>query len=326
MEDYLISIVIPVYNEEKQIRESIKTIDDILTKHSIRHDFILVDDGSRDKSWQSIKSLMAEYPIHGIKLSRNFGKEAALCAGLEAVTGDACVVMDADLQHPPEIIPEMVRLWRNEGYKIIDGVKEFRGKESFIDKLSARAFYKLLKRLSGIDLNDASDFKLLDNMVVTAWRQMGERNTFFRAMAAWVGFSRTSILFSVPERITGKSRWSKLRLFKLAITAITSFSSVPLQLVTFLGVAFFLGSILLGIETIYIYFSGDSVSGFTTVILLLLIVGSILMISLGIIGTYIAKIFDEVKFRPRYIVSECLIPQNKVIKTGNQEAAIAHEA
>ncbi|MFZ5986083.1 MAG: glycosyltransferase family 2 protein [Bacillota bacterium] len=305
MDNYLISVVIPVYNEGKQIYKNIHTVNKILSDNNINHEFILVDDGSRDNTWEEMRNLSSILSnLCALKLSRNFGKEAALCAGLEAAQGDACIVMDSDLQHPPEIIPEMVRLWRDEGFDVVEGVKSSRGKESLKNKIGALLFYNVLKKMSGFDLNGASDFKLLDSRVVSAWGNMKERNTFFRAMSAWVGFKRTSVSFEVAERTEGTSKWSIIRLFKLAITAITSFSSLPLQLVTLMGMLFLAGSFILGVQTLYMKFRGIAVSGFTTVILLQLIIGSTLMISLGIIGTYIARIFDEVKFRPRYIVSE----------------------
>lgn len=307
MGKFLISIVIPVYEEGKQIYESIKAIKEVLLKNSINHEFMLIDDGSKDNTWSVIKQVSKDIPgINAIRLSRNFGKEAALCAGLEAAKGDACVIMDADLQHPPGIIPEMVRLWREEGYDVVEGVKTSRGKEKLSNKIGAVLFYNMLHKLSGFDLNGASDFKLMDSKVVSAWRQMDERNTFFRGMSAWIGFNRISIPFVVADRAKGNSKWSVFRLFKLAVTAITSFTSMPLQVVTFLGVAFLTGSFFLGLQTLYLKIRGIAVSGFTTVILLLLIIGSVLMISLGIIGTYIAKIFDEVKYRPRYLVSETI--------------------
>lgn len=305
MRDFLVSIVIPVYCEEKQIKKSVLKIHNILSGKKIEHEFILIDDGSKDKTWDAMVGMLPEIPgIRAIRLSRNFGKESAICAGLETVEGDACVILDADLQHPPEIIPEMVRLWREEGYDVVEGVKTSRGKESIINKTGAFFFYKLLDRLSGIDLNKASDFKLLDMKVISAWRQMDERNTFFRGMSAWVGFNRVSIPFVVADREEGESKWSVFRLFRLAINAITSFSSMPLHIITFLGVVFLIASFVLGIQTLYMKLNGEALSGFSTVILLLLIIGSAIMISLGIIGTYIAKIFDEVKNRPRYLISE----------------------
>ncbi|MDP4179600.1 MAG: glycosyltransferase family 2 protein [Bacillota bacterium] len=307
MSDKLISIVIPVYNEEKQIYKNIEIISKILTKNGINHEFILVDDGSRDNTWKELKRLSLNLTgVYAVKLSRNFGKEAALCAGLENVSGDACVVMDSDLQHPPEKIPEMFSLWLDEGFDIVECVKTSRGKESLTYKLSSLLFYSMLKKLSGFDFGGASDFKLLDKKVVDAWKEMRERNTFFRGMSTWVGYKKTQIPFVVADRLDGNSKWSPLRLIKLAINAMTSFSSLPLYIVTFLGVLFLLGAIPLGIESLYMYFKGHAVNGFTTVNLLLLIIGSILMISLGIIGSYIAKIYDEVKQRPRYLVSERL--------------------
>ncbi len=305
MEDFLITVIIPVFQEESQIFENIHTVHRLLAGNSIKHDFILIEDGSRDNTWQVIKKLAGELPeVRAYRLSRNFGKEAALCAGLEHFKSDACVVMDADLQHPPEIIPKMVELWKTGAFDVVEGVKASRGTESLLNKLGAHTFYKLLKKFSGLELNRASDFKLLDAKVIDAWKQMGERITFFRGMSAWVGFRRTSIPFVVADRKHGSSKWSFGGLLRLAVNAITAFSSAPLHIVTFIGMLFLAGSVILGIQTLYMKFAGISFSGFTTVILLLLFIGSTLMISLGIIGTYIARIFDEVKFRPRYIISE----------------------
>ena len=282
MDDYHISIIIPVYNEEKQIEETVGIILQILSGNGIECEFILVDDGSADGTWETISRLARNYScVSAIKLSRNFGKEAAICAGLERARGDACLIIDSDLQHPPSLIPEMARLWRIEGYDVVEGIKSSRGKESFVTRIGASLFYKLLKLLSGYDLENTSDFKLLDRRVVEAWKKLGERNTFFRGMSTWVGFKRVSIPFNVSERKTGKSGWSFFKLLKLAIDAITSYSSVPLQVVTLIGVLFLLGSVVLGIQTLYKKFAGQALSGFTTVILLQLIIGSCLMISLG---------------------------------------------
>lgn len=318
MKDLLISVIIPVFEEGRHIKENIHIVHEVLEKSKIKHEFVLIDDGSRDDTWRYILETSQEVPtINAIRFSRNFGKEAALFAGLGSVRGDACVIMDADLQHPPGIIPEMVRLWRDEGYEIVEGVKVSRGKERLINKIGARLFYGMMERLSGFDLQGASDFKLLDAKVIAACREIYERNTFFRGITAWVGFRRTSIPFEVAERTHGSSKWSMLRLFKLSITAVTSFTSIPLQLVTFMGTVFLLGSFLLGVQTLYNYFRGIAVSGFTTVILLLLIIGSILMISLGIIGTYIGKIFEETKNRPRYVIAERTEAGGKYTNEGN---------
>lgn len=305
MSHFLVSIVIPVFNEAKQIRHSLNEIRNVLQQADIRYECLLIDDGSCDRTWEVIVGLAAQDPnLKALRLSRNFGKEAALCAGLDRASGDACIIMDADLQHPPQLIPEMVRLWRCEGYPIVEAVKRSRGQEGLGYRLGAKFFYNLMEKLSGTDLHQASDFKLLDASIVTVWRLLNERQTFFRGLTAWLGFPRAKLYFEVAEREHGASKWSKLTLVKLAVTAITSFSSLPLHIVTTLGLLFLAGAMPLGIQALYLKFCGIAVSGFTTVILLLLIIGSILMISLGIIGTYIARIFEEVKHRPRYLVSE----------------------
>ncbi len=305
LRDRMISIIIPVYNEAGQITANVHKISSILECNNIRYEFIIVDDGSTDKSWEELTALSNNNSnIRIIRLSRNFGKEAAICAGLDYCSGDACIVMDADLQHPPELIPEMVRLWNDEGYQVVDGVKTSHARTGLFNKIGSPVFYRIMRRLSGFDLNNSSDFKLLDAKVVDAWRTMNENNTFFRGMTAWVGFKRTSLPFAVVRRTSGKSKWTFLRLCKLAVNAITSYSSVLLQIVTMMGVLFLILSLIIGIQTLYMKFAGRAVSGFTTIILLLLLIGSTLMISLGIIGMYIARIFNEVKSRPRYLISE----------------------
>lgn len=300
----MLSLVIPVYNEEKQILKTIEAVCKVLKTVTDDYRLIIVDDGSKDGTWAVLKELSAKDPrLKILRFSRNFGKEAAIMAGLSRAESKACIIMDADLQHPPELIPEMVRLWQ-EGYEVVEAVKEDRGQESSVSRFSASLFYKIMNRLSGFNLENASDFKLMDKKVVAALLQMPERETFFRGMSAWVGYTRKEIYFKVPQRETGKSRWSPLKLVRLAITAFTSFSSLPLQFVTFIGILFLLGSVVLGIQTLVMKLRGLAIGGFTTVILLLLIVGSCLMISLGMIGMYIARIYNEVKARPRYIISE----------------------
>lgn len=303
MMQQLISLVIPVYNEGPHIETSMRTVQKILLENDIRYQIVLVDDGSRDDTWLALSRLAEELPgIKSIKLSRNFGKEAALCAGLENADGDACIVMDCDLQHPPELIPQMVQLWR-EGWDVVEGVKSDRGQESGVYKFGAKVFYRTFHKLSGFNLRGASDFKLMDRKAVDAWCTMKERDTFFRGMSAWVGFKRYAMPFVVAQRTEGVSKWSPIKLGRLFISAISAFSSLPLQIVTVLGGLLFLGSILMALQTLYMKLSGHAFDGFTTVILLQLIIGSALMLSLGIIGTYLARIYDEVKGRPRYLIS-----------------------
>ena len=197
----------------------------------------------------------------------------------------------------------MYRLWE-DGYQVIEGVKASRGRESFIHKMFAKTFYSIISDATGIDMSRASDFKLMDRQAAEEFLKLPERNVFFRALSSWVGFKTTYVEFDVQEREAGESKWSFKSLVQYAVNNITSFSAAPMQIVTFFGVVFFVFAVLLGIQSLY--FSGHAVAGFTTVILLLLLVGSILMFSLGVIGYYIAKIYDEVKMRPRYIISEVI--------------------
>jgi len=302
-----LSIVIPIYREGSHLEVLLSRIMDILVPTKESFELILVDDGSPDNTWKIIEKESKKYPmLRALKLSRNFGKESAISAGLKVANGNAVVVMDGDLQHPPELIPEMLKLWRGSKADVIEAVKVKRSKESFFNKIGARLFYASLKRLSGYDLTNLTDFKLMDSRVVKAWLQMGERNLFFRGMSAWLGFEHLKIPFEVPGRASGKSTMSISRLVRLALTAITSFSSLPLHLVTIAGVMFFLFSIFLAAQTIYMKLSGFAVSGFTTVILLQLIIGSLLMITLGIVGEYIARIYEEVKRRPRYVIAQTI--------------------
>ncbi len=303
-----ISLLIPFFNEEQQIPLTLATVIPILESTGYDFELVLVDDGSRDQTWQVISQASRDdHRIHGIRFSRNFGKEAAICAALDAATGDAVILMDGDLQHPPQHIPDMIRLWES-GFEVVEGVKVTRGKESLGSRLNAQVFYGLFRWFSGYDLRNASDFKLLDRRVVQEWRRLGEHDTFFRGLSAWLGFKRTTFPFEVATRQIGGSRWSLFKLMSLSINAITSFSVMPLQFVSILGVLMLFGSVLLAIQTLINWFSGHAASGFTTVILLQLLIGGSLMLSLGLIGIYIARIFTEVKGRPRYIVGATTDP------------------
>ena len=301
-----ISIVVPVYNEGMHIRESMACVGKICEDASIPYELVLVDDGSKDDSWEVIRTMAKEDErITAVRLSRNFGKEPALCAGLDIASGDAVIVMDADLQHPPQFIPEMVRLWK-EGAEVVEGVKSSRGKEKKSYRFCAKVFYGMINKATDIEFDNASDFKLLDRKVVEAMKQMPERMTFFRGMSAWVGFERTTFEFEVAERVVGASKWSLKRLITLAVTAVTSYTSAPLHCVTVLGFIMFIGAVILGIQTLYMKVAGYAQDGFTTVILLLLLIGSMIMMSLGIIGLYLMKIYHEIKGRPRYLTSRVI--------------------
>lgn len=300
----LLSIIIPAYNEQDNIHRTFNTIRQILNEAHIPFEILFVDDGSRDMTWPRICELSAGLPeAKGISFSRNFGKESAIFAGLESASGACCVIMDCDLQHPPAVIPEMYRLWQ-EGFEVVEGVKASRGQENPFHTFCAKGFYKIISRVTKVNMSDASDFKLLDRKAVDALLLLPERAPFFRALSSWVGFRTASVPFEVQERAIGSSKWSLWSLVKYAIRNITSFSGAPMQVVTFLGWLMLLASLVLGVQSLYRYFSGTALEGFTTVILLQLIIGSVLMISLGIIGHYISRIYDEIKARPRYIISK----------------------
>lgn len=316
-EPLLVSVVVPIFREAAVLPAFLSGVRTALAQCQIPFELVLVDDGSSDDTWRIITEEATAFPsVRGLRLSRNFGKEAALCAGLEHARGSAVILMDGDGQHPPSLLPEMVRIWQASRADIIEAVKRSRGRESLFGKSGALVFYFLLHKLSGFDFKGASDFKLLSRKAVDAWLKMGERNVFFRGMTAWMGFTTVQIPFEVVPRSVGQSTWSYLKRLKLALTGITSFSSIPLQLVTFAGALFLVFSAFLGAETLYLKLTGRAVSGFATVILLQLIIGSLLMISLGIIGEYLARIYEEVKGRPRYIVKEAI--ESREVKSSLQ--------
>ena len=300
----LLSIVLPAYNEEQNIANTARVLSELLAANQIDYELIFISDGSRDATYEEIVKASEKNPrIKGAEFSRNFGKEAGIFAGLELATGDAVIVMDCDLQHPPSVIPEMWRLWLG-GAEVVEGIKTSRGQESLGHKLSAGLFYKIMSKLIKMDMNASSDFKLLDRKVVDVLLSLPERNTFFRALSFWAGFRTESVQYEVQERQFGESKWSFWSLMKYAVSNATSFSTLPLQLVTVMGVVSILFSLILAIQTLVRFLMGNSVEGFTTVILLILIIGGFLMLSLGIIGHYIARIYEEVKGRPKYIISK----------------------
>lgn len=299
----MLSIVIPAYNEEKMILKTTEVVSGIMEREKIPFELVFVNDGSKDQTWEMIeKAAEKNSHVTGIRFSRNFGKESAIFAGLANAEGDCIAVMDCDLQHPPETLVEMYRLWE-QGYEVIEGVKRSRGKESILHRASAGMFYKIMSKAVQIDMSRASDFKLMDRKAVEALLSMPERNAFFRALSSWVGYRTTSVEFDVQERTEGESKWSTWSLIKYAVRNIVGFSSAPLQMITVAGVLTLLLAVVLGIQSLVKYFCGHALEGFTTVILLLLIIGSLLMLSLGVIGIYIAKIYEEVKGRPRYFIA-----------------------
>ncbi|MFA9429669.1 glycosyltransferase family 2 protein [Egicoccus sp. AB-alg2] len=299
-----LSVVSPVHDEGDGVAAFAKQVAAVLDEHGIDFEVLLVDDGSRDDSWQHITDLAAQDPrVHGLRLSRNFGKEAAMIAGLESATGQAVVVMDADLQHPPDLLPQMVAQWR-AGADVVEAVKRTRTGQSVLHQVTARGFNRLFSRATGVDLQNASDFRLLSRPAVDALCSLPERVLFFRGTSTWIGFRRTRLEFDVGDVGERTSRWSTRSLLRLALDGLTSFTAAPLHLVTVAAVVFAVFALLLGIQTLVRWAMGDTVPGFTTLLLVLLVQGTFVLMGLGIIGSYLARIHDEVKGRPRYLVAE----------------------
>ena len=301
----MVTIIIPVFNEADVIKKTADKVIEVFLNEKIDFILLFIDDGSTDSTWQIIEEIgqQSEY-VSGIRLSRNFGKEGAIFAGLDHSQKNCVIIMDGDLQHPPEVAVQMYKLWETGCCQIVEAVKNERQRESGVQRMGARFFYSALKLMSGIALENASDFKLLDKQVVESLKKMPERHTFFRAMTGWTGYSTVYWPYDVADRAGGTTKFNGIKLFKLAIDSITSYSSLPLQGVTIIGLIFCIFSVIMAVHTLYMFLLGYSLEGFTTVILLLLLIGGILMISLGTIGIYIAKIYNEIKSRPRYIISK----------------------
>jgi len=297
----LVSIIIPLYNEALSIVDNSAILLQCVDELNYDVELVLVDDGSSDNTFELITQLAAlDSRIKVVAFTRNFGKEAAIHAGLKACSGSAAVVMDADLQHPPSLVPEMIAHWES-GAKLVEAVKSNRNDASLSDGVFAKLFYVFYRQLSGFDISGHSDFKLLDRQLVDLYLSLPERYRFFRGLVSWTGVESTKVQFDVAARSHGGSSWSKLRLIRYALHNITSFSSSPLNFITFLGTAVvFMGVILGGVALLH-KISGQAVDGFTTINLLVITIGGSIMVSLGIIGHYLGRIYDEIKHRPFYI-------------------------
>lgn len=307
-----VSILIPVYNEEESLDALYTALRPLLDnthpalKHPYEWEVILVDDGSRDHSLEALKSLNAkDGRMRYVSLSRNFGKENAMLAGFDRASGDCMVIMDADLQHPVDTIPEMIAKWE-EGWDDVYGRRLSRGKESPVRKLFTKVYYKLLNKSTRVDiLPDVGDFRLLDRKVVDAISGLRESQRYTKGLYCWVGFKKTGVNFQTADRVAGESHMSPMRLLNLALEGITSYTTAPLRIATVLG---FLVSVASICYMIYIVCKtliyGEPIQGFPTIICTILFLGGCQLLALGIIGEYIGKIYNESKGRPPYIVGE----------------------
>lgn len=304
-----ITVVVPCYNESSNLETLLGELSTVLSRlKDCTPEIVFVDDGSRDDTWSVITNLASDrgaaFPISGIRFTRNFGKDQAIAAGLEVARGEAVITIDADLQHPPELVEEMVKLWREESYDIVQGVKEQRQQESSFDRFIRQTYYRTLRLLSGIDLARSTDYKLITRKVLTTWNSLHERGLFYRGLTAWTGFQTKDILFTPPSRHSGTSGWSYWRLFLMGSDAIISFSAIPLSLIGALGIIFILGAVALALRSFQVWIAGEAASGITTVILLQLFIGGSILLSLALIGKYLAMVYNEVKGRPRYVVQD----------------------
>lgn len=302
-----ISILIPCHNEEKSLPllypELVKLMEG---NPAYDWELMFVNDGSVDGTVQELQRLRAtDQRVNYIDLSRNFGKEVAMLAGFDHVTGDCMVIIDADLQHPPTLIPEMIRWWE-QGYDDVYAKRKTRGKESWLRKRLSLQFYKILQSSSRFDvLQNVGDFRLLDRSCINALRKMRESERYTKGMYSWIGFRKKDVEFEQGDRVAGESSWNYRQLFSFAIDGITSFTSAPLRVSTIVG---FIVSLCAFIYMIYVFikalFWGDPVQGYPTLVILILFLGGIQLLSLGIIGEYIGRIYNETKHRPDYIVRE----------------------
>ena len=275
--------------------------------HSYQFEFLFVNDGSKDHTLDIIKSLREQDPrVSYVDLSRNFGKENAMLAGFDYAKGDAVIIMDADLQHPPTLIPEMLRIWNFGEVQDVYARRKTRGREPWIRKKLSLLFYRILDHATRFDiLQNVGDFRLLDRQAIDALRRLRESERYTKGMYCWIGFRKQEILFEQQERIAGESKWNFMGLLNLAIEGITSFTTAPLRFATYVGLLTALGAFIYGlyyfIKTLII---GDPVAGFPTLIIVILLLGGIQLITIGIIGEYLGRIFNEVKRRPVYLAQE----------------------
>jgi polyisoprenyl-phosphate glycosyltransferase len=303
-----LSVIAPVYNEEEVLPELYRRIREVLDGAEVSWEMVLVDDGSRDRSAEIIAQLhQQDARVKGVSFSRNFGFQEAVTAGLDHAHGRAVVLTDADLQDPPEVILDMLAKWR-EGYDVVYGVRQTRAGETWFKKITAKAFYRLIHRITSVKIPlDTGDFRLMDYRVVEALTTMRERNRFLRGMVPWVGFKQIGVYYNRDPRFAGESKFGTLRpMLKFALNAITSFSYVPLQLATYLGfliAGFALISIMLVIF-MRLFTPAEALMGQATTLVAVLFLGGVQLISLGIIGEYLGRIYDEVKGRPLYLVAQ----------------------
>jgi glycosyltransferase involved in cell wall biosynthesis len=302
-----ISFVVPVFNEQENIHEFYRRITDVMAPLSYDYELLFIDDGSRDRTAELIQELVdRDSHVQGYLFSRNFGHQLALTCGLDHASGDAVISMDGDLQHPPEMIPQLLKLWE-EGYEIVQTVREATEDATVFKSLTSRLYYKLINTMSEVRVTPGgSDFRLMDRKAVDALDSYRERARFIRGMVNNLGFRYTTVSFVAPPRFAGHSKFSLKKMLRFALDGITGFSRVPLRLAFYAGLIFGIGSLLLLLHVLYAYLTGTAVPGWTTLAAAQFFLGGVELMGIGVVGEYVGRIFDEVKHRPLYIVREHL--------------------
>ena len=306
-----LTVVVAAFNEEASLPEMHRRLGAVLDGLDAQASVLYVDDGSRDGTWQVLQSLAADDPrVQLLRLARNFGKELALTAGLDHVQTDAAVVLDADGQDPPELIPQFVAKWR-EGFDVVYGTRTRRDGESWLKRFTAAAFYRVMSRLSDTPIPpDTGDFRLMSRPVLDALAQLRERQRFMKGLFTWVGFRQVSLPYDRAPRLAGGSKFNYWRLWNLALEGITSFSTVPLRLATYVGVLTALVAFAWGVWIVArTLLWGDPVQGWPSLMTVMLFLGGVQLVALGIIGEYLGRLYLEVKQRPLYLVSEAKLPR-----------------
>lgn len=300
----LVSVVVPAYNEEAGLRRLVEVLQVHLQPLGCAYEIIIVDDGSTDATEAELLRIASELPtVRPVLLSRNFGKESAMAAGLEAAAGDCVAFLDADLQHPPDLLREMFARWR-EGADVVNAVKRRRADESLVYRAFAHGFNRMMTRMIGRDMSGASDFKIIDRQVADVIRACPERHRFFRGLVAWVGFNVAEVEFDVQERLQGESKWSVFGLIRYSVMSVLSFSAWPLRAVGLAGfITSLLGGLLL-IQTLYRYVAGTAAIGFTTVIAVQLLLSGMLLTAVGVVAIYLSQMYEEQKGRPLFVVKQ----------------------
>lgn len=300
-----LSVVVPVFNEEENLPELYRRLSEVLPRVVGSWEILFVDDGSRDRSWEIIRGLAEADPrVRGLRFSRNFGHQMAFAAGLDHARGDAVVIMDADLQDPPELIPQLLGKHR-EGSEVVYAVRIARHGETYFKKLTAKLFYRLLARITSVHIPlDTGDFRLMGRRAVEAFRRLPERHRFTRGLVAWLGFSQTGVPYERAPRHAGVTKYPLRKMLRFAVDAITSFSHVPLQLATWLGFVVSAFAFVYILVVIALKFAGISWPGYTSIMAAILFLGGVQLVMVGLLGEYVGRIYDEVKRRPLYLVAE----------------------